>query len=89
MATWRPCCGVVRPGPAGSKSAGSEPAIPVMVKRLPQSREPMTDVHRFWEQTGNFYARGMGNDTITDPFIGPGVMPAGPPSYRTRPASTL
>ncbi|MHC4428567.1 MAG: 2-oxoacid:acceptor oxidoreductase family protein, partial [Planctomycetota bacterium] len=61
--------------PSGRK-AGSEPDIPVMVKRLPQSKAPMTDIHRFWEQTGTFYARGMVNDNITDPFIGLGVMPA-------------
>ena len=53
-----------------------EPAIPVMVRRLPQSRSPASDIHRFWEQTGNFYARGMGSDNLTDPFIGLGVMPA-------------
>ena len=38
-----------------------------MVKPLPQSKAPTTDIHRFWEQTGSFYARGMGNDNITDP----------------------
>ncbi len=54
----------------------AEPDIPVMVKRLPQSKAPKTDIHRFWEQTGNFYARGMGNDNLTDPFIGLGTMPA-------------
>ncbi|MEO1245317.1 MAG: 2-oxoacid:acceptor oxidoreductase family protein [Pseudomonadota bacterium] len=54
----------------------AEPPIPVMLKRLPQSEAPATDIHRFWEQTGNFYARGMGNDNLTDPFIGLGVMPA-------------
>jgi pyruvate-ferredoxin/flavodoxin oxidoreductase len=70
----------VPPGPvsetAAGKTAGGEPEIPVMVKPLPQSKAPMTDIHRFWEQTGSFYARGMGNDNITDPFIGLGVMPA-------------
>ena len=71
----------VSPGPLteasqAGRAAGSEPPIPVMVKPLPQSQAPMTDIHRFWEQTGNFYARGMGNDNITDPFIGLGVMPA-------------
>jgi pyruvate-ferredoxin/flavodoxin oxidoreductase len=54
----------------------SEPPVPVMVKRLPASQAPMTDVHRFWEQTGSFYARGQGSDQITDPFIGLGTMPA-------------
>jgi pyruvate-ferredoxin/flavodoxin oxidoreductase len=68
--------GPLTEGDRAGRSAGAEPPIPVMVKPLPQSKAPMTDVHRFWEQTGNFYARGMGNDNITDPFIGLGVMPA-------------
>jgi len=60
----------------GMKAAGAEPDLPIMVKKLPQSKAPTTDIHRFWEQTGNFYARGMANDNLTDPFIGLGVMPA-------------
>jgi len=66
----------IREKPGGGKVAASGPPMPVMVESLPQSQAPITDVHRFWEQTGNFYARGMGNDNITDPFIGLGVMPA-------------
>jgi len=54
----------------------AEPPLPVMVKQLPQSASAASDIHRFWEQTGNFYARGMGSDNITDPFIGLGIMPA-------------
>ena len=46
------------------------------VEKYPQSESKLTDIHRFWEQTGNFYLRGMGNDNITDPFIGLSVMPA-------------
>jgi pyruvate-ferredoxin/flavodoxin oxidoreductase len=60
----------------------AEPGLPVMVKRLPESTVPSADIHRFWEQTGNFYARGMGNDNITDPFIGLGVMPASTALFR-------
>ncbi len=70
----------VDPGPIseskGAKSVGDAPDIPAMVRLEPESKAPMTDLHRFWEQTGTFYARGMGNDNITDPFIGLGVMPA-------------
>jgi len=66
----------------GERAAFSEPPIPVMVQKLPQSQAPITDVHRFWEQTGNFYARGMGNDNLTDPFIGLGVMPASTALFR-------
>jgi len=54
----------------------SEPPLPVMLKREPVSKAPSSDIHRFWEQTGNFYLRGLGNDNITDPFIGLSCMPA-------------
>ncbi len=41
----------------------SEPALPVMLKRQPQSQAALTDIHRFWEQTGSFYSRnGHGHD---------------------------
>ncbi len=59
-----------------------EPPLPVMLKRKPRSKSAMSDVHRFWEQTGSFYARGMGTDSITDPFIGLGVMPAASAVFR-------
>ena len=52
------------------------PLIPTMMKNIPQSESSLSDIHRFWEQTGNFYLRGMGNDNLTDPFIGLSVMPA-------------
>ncbi|MDH5380393.1 MAG: 2-oxoacid:acceptor oxidoreductase family protein [Cyclobacteriaceae bacterium] len=50
--------------------------IPTMLKDMPVSDSKLTDIHRFWEQTGSFYLQGMGNDNITDPFIGLSVMPA-------------
>ncbi len=53
-----------------------EVPIPIMVKLQPKSQAPATDIHRFWEQTGNFYLRGMANDNLTDPFIGLSLMPA-------------
>lgn len=57
-------------------------AIPDMVKNIPQSKSKLSDIHRFWEQTGNFYAQGMGNDNLTDPFIGLSVMPAASSLFR-------
>lgn len=56
--------------------------LPALVKQIPQSESNLSDVHRFWDQTGNFYQRGMGNDNITDPFIGLSVMPALSSLYR-------
>ncbi|MCB9649520.1 MAG: 2-oxoacid:acceptor oxidoreductase family protein [Deltaproteobacteria bacterium] len=65
-----PTKAVLKPG----QKAHSD--VPVLLRKEPQSSAPATDIHRFWEQTGNFYARGMGNDNLTDPFIGLGTMPA-------------
>lgn len=56
--------------------------IPTMIKSIPQSESKLSDIHRFWDQTGNFYLRGAGNDNITDPFIGLSVMPAVTSLYR-------
>ena len=64
------------------KMAYVEPPLPVMLKKQPQSKAPATDIHRFWEQTGNFYASGRGNDNITDPFIGLSLIPAVTGVYR-------
>ena len=73
------------PGPITrlkAESGRAGPRLPMMVKPLPQSKAPMTDIHRFWEQTGSFYARGMGNDNLADPFIGLGVMPPSSALFR-------
>ncbi|MFY0627451.1 MAG: 2-oxoacid:acceptor oxidoreductase family protein [Reichenbachiella sp.] len=56
--------------------------IPTMVKAIPKSESNLSDIHRFWDQTANFYAKGQGNDNITDPFIGMSVMPAATSIYR-------
>jgi pyruvate-ferredoxin/flavodoxin oxidoreductase len=60
----------------------NEPTLPEMVKRLPQGQSAASDIHRFWEQTGSFYARGQGNDNLADPFASLGVMPASSSLFR-------
>jgi pyruvate-ferredoxin/flavodoxin oxidoreductase len=67
---------VLGAGQTTKVSGTAEPSIPITLKDLPKSESQLSDIHRFWEQTGNFYLRGMGNDNITDPFIGLSVMPA-------------
>ncbi|MDD3516931.1 MAG: 2-oxoacid:acceptor oxidoreductase family protein [Chromatiales bacterium] len=56
--------------------------LPVMLKRLPSSLMPASDVHRFWEQTGSFYVSGQGNDNLVDPFIGLSLIPASTGVFR-------
>lgn len=53
-----------------------EAQAPLMLKAQPSSAMPNTDIQRFWEQTGNFYATGKGNDNLVDPFIGMSCIPA-------------
>jgi pyruvate-ferredoxin/flavodoxin oxidoreductase len=67
---------VLGAGHAKDEKIVTTPALPMMMKNIPVSESRMTDIHRFWEQTGNFYLRGLGNDNLTDPFIGLSVMPA-------------
>ncbi len=50
--------------------------VPLVLQRQPASSTPTTDIHRFWEQTGSFYASGRGDDNLADPFIGLGFIPA-------------
>ena len=47
-----------------------------------QLRDLTTDIHRFWEQTGNFYVTGKGNDNLADPFIGLSFIPAATGMFR-------
>lgn len=60
---------------AGANGQAPVP-VPTLIRDIPKSESNLSDIHRFWEQTGNFYVQGMGNDNLTDPFIGLSVMPA-------------
>lgn len=67
--------------PARGKSA-----LPIMLKRCPagdaKALPPVADIHRFWEQTGHFYATGKGSDNLLDPFIGASLIPAATGLFR-------
>lgn len=68
--------------PVNLQNTYSEPPLPSLLKHLPQSQLATSDIHRFWEQTGNFYVRGKGNDNLSDPFISLGIMPASSSVFR-------
>ncbi|MFC4870932.1 2-oxoacid:acceptor oxidoreductase family protein [Negadavirga shengliensis] len=70
-------------GENGEKTNGREVVpIPTMLKETPVSKSSLSDIHRFWEQTGSFYQTGKGNDNLTDPFIGLSVIPAASSLFR-------
>ena len=66
-------------------AALAAPPLPIMLKRLPENEgklDKAADVHRFWEQTGNFYVSGKGSDNLADPFMGMALIPAVTGVYR-------
>ncbi len=66
-----------------AKAAGKPaPTLPVMLKSLPEGDGGISDIHRFWEQTGSFYMKGQGSDNLVDPFMGLSVIPAVTGVYR-------
>jgi pyruvate-ferredoxin/flavodoxin oxidoreductase len=67
---------------AASVQLRKAPDLPVLLKALPGSATPTTDIHRFWEQTGSFYIAGKGNDNLADPFIGLSLIPAATAVFR-------
>ncbi|WNB16924.1 2-oxoacid:acceptor oxidoreductase family protein [Marivirga arenosa] len=73
---------VVQNGSGNKSKAEVGVPLPMMLKDTPKSKSKLSDIHRFWEQTGNFYAQGMGSDNLTDPFIGLSLMPAASSNFR-------
>lgn len=73
---------VLGAGHSEKENGMTGPEVPTMIKSRPQSESALSDIHRFWDQTGNFYLRGNGNDNITDPFIGLSIMPAASSLFR-------
>ncbi len=68
--------------PEQADAGAQVPAVPIRVRSLPASRTPVSDIQRFWAQTGSLYARGLGNDNLADPFMALSVMPASTALFR-------
>ncbi|MBI5919888.1 MAG: 2-oxoacid:acceptor oxidoreductase family protein [Nitrosomonadales bacterium] len=69
-------------GQRAKPAAKAAPALPIMLKRQPEGDGGLSDIHRFWEQTGSFYLKGQGSDNLVDPFMGLSVVPAVTGVYR-------
>ena len=57
-------------------------SLPLMLKQLPEGDGRISDIHRFWEQTGNFYIEGKGNGNLADPYMALSLMPVATGVYR-------
>jgi pyruvate-ferredoxin/flavodoxin oxidoreductase len=69
-------------GQRAKKVAKPAPSLPVMLKQQPEGSGGLSDIHRFWEQTGSFYMKGEGSSNLVDPFMGLSVIPAVTGVYR-------
>jgi pyruvate-ferredoxin/flavodoxin oxidoreductase len=69
-------------GAARQALAKKDGGLPILLKRQPVGDGLVGDIHRFWQQTGHFYASGKGSDNLVDPFIGASVMPAATGVFR-------
>ncbi len=55
---------------------------PIMLRRKPANDDTLSDIHRFWNQTGFNYQTGHNSDNLADPFAATGVMPAATGVFR-------
>lgn len=56
--------------------------LPAELKHLPASQVPLSDIQRFWEETGYFYHSGKSSQVLADPFAALSLMPAGTGIFR-------
>ncbi|MDR2239830.1 MAG: 2-oxoacid:acceptor oxidoreductase family protein [Zoogloeaceae bacterium] len=73
---------VVGARPAQDAKADKGISLPIMLRQMPEGDGHVADIHRFWEQTGSFYATGKGSDNLVDPFIGASLVPAATGIFR-------
>ncbi|WP_374328878.1 2-oxoacid:acceptor oxidoreductase family protein [Azonexus sp.] len=69
-------------GATRQQIAKKDAGLPIMLRQMPEGDGKIADIHRFWEQTGHFYATGKGNDNLVDPFIGVSLIPAATGVFR-------
>lgn len=55
---------------------------PILLRKRPANDDTLSDIHRFWNQTGFNYKTGHGSDNLADPFAATGIMPAATGVFR-------
>jgi pyruvate-ferredoxin/flavodoxin oxidoreductase len=59
-----------------------EKIVPLTLLQKPKNNRPVSDIHRFFEQTGSNYINGRANDNLADPFLALSIIPAATGIYR-------
>ncbi len=60
----------------------TESQAPWTVQQVDQHDHTVFDVNRFWHSVGYLYNAGEQDETITDPYLATGIMPAGSSAFR-------
>jgi len=69
-------------GDVASWAKKKENTAPLMLLQKPANDDPVSDIHRFFEQTGTNYINGRANDNLADPFMALSIIPAASGIYR-------
>ncbi|MGJ0428536.1 2-oxoacid:acceptor oxidoreductase family protein [Methylobacter sp.] len=59
-----------------------EATAPLTLLRKPANDDALSDIHRFFEQTGSNYINGRGSENLADPFMALSIVPAATGIYR-------
>jgi hypothetical protein len=51
------------------------PGMALSGQAKPANDDPVSDIHRFFEQTGTNYINGRANDSLADPFMALSIIP--------------
>ena len=60
----------------------TESEAPWTVQQVDQHDHTVFDVNRFWHSVGYLYNAGEQDETVTDPYLATGIMPAGSSAFR-------
>jgi pyruvate-ferredoxin/flavodoxin oxidoreductase len=63
-------------GNASSAQTTPSSDVPVLLQQKPANDHAIADIHRFWNQTGNLYSTSNPSNTLADPFLATGIIPA-------------
>ncbi|MDC9728047.1 MAG: 2-oxoacid:acceptor oxidoreductase family protein [Methyloprofundus sp.] len=69
-------------GDIAESAKKAERTAPLTLLQKPKNDTPVSDIHRFFEQTGSNYINGRANDSLADPFLALSLMPAASGIYR-------
>ncbi|UCH83684.1 MAG: 4Fe-4S binding protein, partial [Candidatus Latescibacterota bacterium] len=67
---------------ADRKQTVVEPDPPWTVQNVSQHDRTVFDVNRFWHSVGYLYHSGEAKETLADPYLATGIMPAGSSAFR-------